>query len=76
MLIYAENTHIVFECNYCGCKVVIPAARSKRIFMRPLNSFAWQHDNSCKWTKERNDRIELSSNLTGNIIKKLTESCR
>lgn len=75
MRIYGENNHIIFECEYCNCKAEIPVAKSKRAFMRRLNAFAWQHDNSCKWIKERNDRIELSANLTADIIKKITELC-
>jgi hypothetical protein len=76
MRIYAENGHVVFVCDYCGSKAEIPPAKSKRVFMRALNSFYREHDWSCKFVKERNDRIELSANLTHDIIQKLTESCR
>lgn len=76
MRIYGENDHIVFECDYCGCKAEIPAAKSKRGFMRQLNAFAWQHDNSCKWTKNRKDRTELSEKIAEQAIAKMVSSCR
>lgn len=74
MRIYAEQSQLIFECEHCGEKQNVAAAKSKRTFMRTLNAFAHKHDWACKRIQEHRNSVALSATATREIIKKLTES--
>lgn len=73
MKIYALNNQVIFECEACGTKQVVPAARSKRVFMRPLNAFEWQHS-GCAHRIELQRKRDEAFSIADSLIKQLQSS--
>lgn len=72
MKIYGENTNIIFECDYCHELLELPPQKTKRGFMRKLNSFARDHDCICRAQSERKIKIANAQEKTDEIIRKFT----
>jgi hypothetical protein len=69
MLIYAENSHVIFKCEHCGCIERIEKQLKKRTFQGKLNKFYRQHDWHCQFEVERQVRKEIAVKETDKIIK-------
>lgn len=75
MLICAEDSHVIFECEICAFKTRVPiAARKNRTFMRHFNDFKRNHEWTCRIRKDKNDKIDLAKKTAADIIKQLQEA--
>jgi hypothetical protein len=77
MLIYAENSQIIFECEHCHAVERLDIAyKTKRQFQRVLNRFYRAHDWHCELKMEQQRKVSAAIDMADAIIKQLSETCR
>ena len=72
MFIFADNSHIILECEYCGLKTQVPVtARKQRTFMTHFNQFKRGHEWSCGIKKDKQNKIANAEKTAADILNKL-----